>query len=256
MPRLKRPKARAITPALNGHVASLVKGMLARGDRQSDISAYFSMNAGRVSEIQVKFPNVVAAPASELPPPGPYAVVPIAELNAAKERLEKKRAAHKAWRERNPEHAKQYARAYYARNREKMIARAEDYRRSPDFAPRRAAYLSKTFAHRLFRSARNRAIARGEDFEITPEWIQCRLDLGVCEATGLHFDFERTTKGKFLCARAPSLDRKNPGLGYTPDNCWVVCLQVNLAKSEWGMEALLEVSRALSAAQLMQTLKD
>jgi hypothetical protein len=53
--------------------AALVKGMLARGDRQHDIAAWFGVNGGRIAEIATgaRFANV-AAQAADLPPPGPY----------------------------------------------------------------------------------------------------------------------------------------------------------------------------------------
>ncbi len=77
MPRLKRPKAKGIAPGLNGHVAAQIKGMLERGDRQSDIAAYFSINQGRIYEISSgqRFANVIAASPESLPPAGPYLVV-------------------------------------------------------------------------------------------------------------------------------------------------------------------------------------
>jgi len=52
----------------------LIKGMLARGDRQHDIAAWFGVNGGRVGEIATgfRFGGVVAAPPEALPPPGPY----------------------------------------------------------------------------------------------------------------------------------------------------------------------------------------
>ena len=54
--------------------ASIVKGMLARGDRQHDIAAWFGVNGGRIAEIAtgVKFPSVRTAPEADLPPRGPY----------------------------------------------------------------------------------------------------------------------------------------------------------------------------------------
>lgn len=54
--------------------AAIVKGMLARGDRQHDIAAWFGVNGGRIGEIAArrKFRSVVPAQASLLPPPGPY----------------------------------------------------------------------------------------------------------------------------------------------------------------------------------------
>jgi hypothetical protein len=64
-----------ITPRLTVADAAVVKAMLVRGDRQSDIAAFFKVNAGRISEINTgkKFVMVVAAN-DNVPRPGPYAV--------------------------------------------------------------------------------------------------------------------------------------------------------------------------------------
>lgn len=53
--------------------AAIVKGMLARGDRQHDIAAWFGVNGGRIAEIATgdKFKHVPAQ-TTDLPPPGPY----------------------------------------------------------------------------------------------------------------------------------------------------------------------------------------
>lgn len=61
---------------------AIIKGMIARGDRQSDIAAYFGgSNGGSISEINTgksalgqRALSIPSAPASELPPPGPYFV--------------------------------------------------------------------------------------------------------------------------------------------------------------------------------------
>jgi hypothetical protein len=52
--------------------ASLVKGMLARGDRQHDVAAWFG--DGRVAEIATgaTFPWVKPVDKADLPPPGLY----------------------------------------------------------------------------------------------------------------------------------------------------------------------------------------
>lgn len=54
--------------------ASIVKGMLARGDRQSDIASFFGVNGGRIAEISVgkRFVSASIAPRASLPPAGPY----------------------------------------------------------------------------------------------------------------------------------------------------------------------------------------
>jgi hypothetical protein len=60
--------------SLNSRDAAIAKGMLARGDRQHDIAAWFGVNGGRIAEIAtgVKFGTVVAASPADLPPTGPY----------------------------------------------------------------------------------------------------------------------------------------------------------------------------------------
>lgn len=56
--------------------AAIAKGMLARGDKQHDIAAYFGVNGGRIAEIASgdRFAEVRAADPADLPPPGPYHV--------------------------------------------------------------------------------------------------------------------------------------------------------------------------------------
>jgi hypothetical protein len=53
--------------------AAVVKGMLARGDRQHDIASWFGVNGGRIAEIAARqrFKEVPAAAWRELPPRGP-----------------------------------------------------------------------------------------------------------------------------------------------------------------------------------------
>jgi hypothetical protein len=52
----------------NGDIA-LIKGMLKRGDRQSDIAAWFGVNGGRIAEINTgqRRPEVKTAKPEELP---------------------------------------------------------------------------------------------------------------------------------------------------------------------------------------------
>ncbi|OAF05443.1 hypothetical protein AYJ54_00625 [Bradyrhizobium centrolobii] len=76
--------------ALSDGEIAIIKGMLARGDRQSDIAAYFGgSNGGRVSEINTgnsalgrRASTIAAASSSELPPPGPYFVSGRAAIRA------------------------------------------------------------------------------------------------------------------------------------------------------------------------------
>ncbi len=76
--------------------ASLVKGMVNRGDRHHDIAAWFGVNQGRIAEVISGdlFPTSIEAPLDELPPPGPYssgraAHKAVAALNDAKTTLQR-----------------------------------------------------------------------------------------------------------------------------------------------------------------------
>ena len=52
---------------------SIITGMVARGDRDHDIAAWFGVNQGRIAEVKdgSKFGTVASAPAAQLPPKGP-----------------------------------------------------------------------------------------------------------------------------------------------------------------------------------------
>ena len=61
--------------SFNYRETQIVKGMLARGDKQHDIAAFFGVNGGRVAEVangNCDYPSAPAAEESKLPPPGPY----------------------------------------------------------------------------------------------------------------------------------------------------------------------------------------
>jgi hypothetical protein len=69
---MRRSKSPGIR--LSERDAAIVKAMLARGDRQSDIAAYFKVNSGRICEINTgqAFVGVEPATPDQIPPPGPY----------------------------------------------------------------------------------------------------------------------------------------------------------------------------------------
>ena len=79
---------------LSNHDASVVLGMVARGDREHDIAAWFGVNQGRIAEVKDgSFGSISVAPAKDLPPkgaPGPkgkglrFAIVKALDLLAAK----------------------------------------------------------------------------------------------------------------------------------------------------------------------------
>lgn len=61
--------------SFNYNETKIVKGMLARGDKQHDIAAYFGVNGGRIAEVangECAYPSAPSASFEKLPPPGPY----------------------------------------------------------------------------------------------------------------------------------------------------------------------------------------
>jgi hypothetical protein len=62
--------------ALSHKDATIVMGMLARGDKNQDICAWFGENPARIVEVEngQAFGEVAAAPAGDLPPKGPPGV--------------------------------------------------------------------------------------------------------------------------------------------------------------------------------------
>ena len=91
--RHKRAEPSGLT--LDEKDAAIVKGMIARGDRQHDIAAWFGVNGGRIGEISAgqTFEWVAPASPASLPPQGPYlsgrqTAVLLAALANAREALD------------------------------------------------------------------------------------------------------------------------------------------------------------------------
>lgn len=58
--------------SLNARDVPIIMGMVARGDRDHDIAAWFGVNQGRIAEAKDgEFGTASAAPARDLPPKGP-----------------------------------------------------------------------------------------------------------------------------------------------------------------------------------------
>ena len=92
----------------------------------------------------------------------------------------------------------------------------------------------------IYCNAKKNARPRGIAFELTMDdvramWTRSR---GRCELTGLRFDLMRV-QGCHRRPMAPSIDRVDSSAGYTPPNCRLVSVAINLAMNEWG-EAVFE----------------
>jgi hypothetical protein len=103
----------------------------------------------------------------------------------------------------------------------------------------------------MLQNARNRAHQRGIEFTLTLEWAVERLSLGHCEATGLPFDFGTdlvdVRDGEWAHPLAPSIERKKPRGGYTPDNCEMIVWLLNRAKANFDRDIFDRVMQAYIA---------
>lgn len=90
----------------------------------------------------------------------------------------------------------------------------------------------------MYNMAKKNAKIRRIPFDLTQEDYKkmiAKAD-GHCSVTGLAFEFTaRNGKKRPWC---PSLDRINSDEGYSLKNCRLVCVAVNLAMNEWGVEIL------------------
>lgn len=98
-------------------------------------------------------------------------------------------------------------------------------------------------AKALLRSARKHRPK--ELCTLTKDWIEERLNTGVCSVTGIPF-----VRGQFRSPYAPSLDRIDPSGEYEPDNVQVILWGLNCAKGVASQEEFLTFLRHVSEAVL------
>jgi len=98
----------------------------------------------------------------------------------------------------------------------------------------------------LFGGAKYRAKKYGGKITITPNWILKKLQAGICELTGLPFDFSKM-EGQHKNPYSPSLDRiDSKNRDYTPENTRVVLTGVNMALNEQTLETMKPIFKALA----------
>ncbi|SPA50620.1 hypothetical protein [Cupriavidus taiwanensis] len=93
-------------------------------------------------------------------------------------------------------------------------------------------------ANRLIAGARKR-----RPVTVSVEQIEAGIVRGACAVTGLPFVIGRSGTG--ARALAPSIDRIDPSLDYTPTNTQVVCWLYNRAKGDGSHEDVLMLAEAL-----------
>lgn len=96
----------------------------------------------------------------------------------------------------------------------------------------------------LFCAARYRAKKHKLEINLDREWIEQRLSKMKCEATGVDLVLE-IRDDVFHSPFRPSVDRINNEKGYTKDNCQIVCVIFNKAKSDYATEDVIKMSKGL-----------
>ena len=107
-------------------------------------------------------------------------------------------------------------------------------KRSWDIANQCRDYLS--MASRMCQIASCRAKSLNLPFDLDEHWLANKISLGVCDATGIEFDFNTKERNYKTNPFRPSIDRHDSSSGYTKDNTRVVVWMYNQAKNEWPID--------------------
>lgn len=130
---------------------------------------------------------------------------------------------------------KQYSAAWYADNHQRYMNTA------------------KGRAKTLWLAARQRAEQKGVVFSLPFAWVHERVQTGRCEVTGLPFNLEeRRTKTSTGGPYTPSIDRRDPVKGYTPENCRVILWALNCALGQWGDEVFTVIAKAYAESEWLR----
>lgn len=100
----------------------------------------------------------------------------------------------------------------------------------------------------LLRRSRERAATRKIPYALTLKDITSiyKRSEGRCEVSGIPFS-RHIPPGRRRRLWFPSIDRIDPAGGYTPDNCRLVCIAVNIALGDWGLSDLLRIAEGALA---------
>jgi len=136
-----------------------------------------------------------------------------------------------------------------AKNKCYMIGKTEEemlenYARIKGFRKRET---QSDWAKKLFYSVRSNARTRGIDVYIDYNWILSQFESGDrrCAISGIPFDFGYNSKYRRR-PFAPSVDRIDSSLPYTPENCRLVCCVANYAMNSWDDEVLIKLAHGVA----------
>lgn len=105
-------------------------------------------------------------------------------------------------------------------------------------------YSNRRRASLLRTSARRRSEKKGIPFNITIDFVEEKLNIGICEVTGMSLKLS-PNQTKKMHPFSPSLDQKIPGNGYTPENAQIVCWWYNRLKGDLTDEETIQLIKQI-----------
>ena len=97
---------------------------------------------------------------------------------------------------------------------------------------------------RILARIKHRAKAKGIEYNLDLNWYRNKLKTMKCEVTGLNFADNFWGKGK-ISPYTPTIDKKDPSLGYTKENCQIVVWIYNAAKQNFTHNDVVNLAQSL-----------
>lgn len=91
---------------------------------------------------------------------------------------------------------------------------------------------------------KRRSQLNGLKIDLDRQWVEDHLKPMKCEATGIDLTLERQDNVSHTPFR-PSIDRIDNGKGYTKDNCRIVSVIYNKAKSDYRDSDVVKMAKGL-----------
>lgn len=138
----------------------------------------------------------------------------------------KLRAAAKQWVAENPEKVRQVKRRWTEKHREEIRLRQQKYFRTID------GCLSRKLGHLKKNKMRSRELeVEINKADLKELWNEQK---GICTISGYPMEFKKSS------LYTVSVDRIDPGKGYTKENVQLVCQGINFAKNKYSNEEMIE----------------
>jgi hypothetical protein len=126
---------------------------------------------------------------------------------------------------------KEWAAKHYKKNKKKILQRCASYKAAHPEKYNKEYPKRQPPSYRMWIKAQNRAKQSGIPFTIDPSDVSIPV---LCPLLGIPL---RRGEG-VQCRNSPTLDRKNPALGYVKENVWVISYKANAMKQDATLEEL------------------